>query len=64
MLLFWRKGYSRTSVRDLSAATQLKPGSLCAAFSDKRTLFLRSLDHYAAALRAFVDKHCVMTIPR
>ncbi|MBW6475830.1 MAG: TetR/AcrR family transcriptional regulator [Chromatiales bacterium] len=55
MLLFWRQGYHNTSVRDLTDATRLKPGSLYGAFSSKRTLFLKSLDFYSEALRAAVD---------
>lgn len=33
MLQFWRLGYHKTSVRDLTGATQLKPGSLYGAFN-------------------------------
>lgn len=56
MLLFWRQGYHQTSMRDLTEATRLKPGSLYGAFSNKRALFLRSLDHYSESLRKSVDK--------
>jgi len=55
MLQFWRRGYHETSVRDLTEATQLKPGSLYGAFDNKRTLFLRSLDCYSNELKQFVD---------
>lgn len=55
MLLFWRQGYYQTSVRDLTEATRLQPGSLYGAFQSKRALFLKSLDHYSQALRTSVD---------
>jgi len=46
--LFWRKGYSATSVEDLSSALHLSRSSLYATFGDKRTLFL-------AALRLYIE---------
>lgn len=46
--LFWRRGYNATSVRDLGAELRLKQSSLYRTFNDKRTLFLRTLDHYRA----------------
>jgi TetR/AcrR family transcriptional repressor of nem operon len=46
--LFWHRGYNATSVRDLGAELRLKQSSLYRAFSDKHTLFLRTLDHYRA----------------
>ena len=55
MLQFWRLGYHKTSIRDLTTATQLKPGSLYGAFENKHRLFLRSLDYYADQLKRFVD---------
>jgi len=47
--LFWDRGYEATSISDLVAETGLNRGSLYSAFADKRTLFIRSLQHY--------DKH-------
>ncbi|MGY1456505.1 TetR/AcrR family transcriptional regulator [Streptomyces sp. SS8] len=46
--LFWRRGYHATSVRDLGDELKLKPSSLYRTFTDKHTLFLRTLDHYRA----------------
>ena len=48
MLLFWRRGYEGTSVRDLGEELGLRPGSLYAAFGDKASLFHRALDRYCA----------------
>ncbi|WP_415911481.1 TetR/AcrR family transcriptional regulator [Neptuniibacter sp. QD37_11] len=47
MNVFWRTGYSATSVTDLVNATKLKPGSLYGAFQSKRGLFLEVIDTYA-----------------
>ncbi|NOR51809.1 MAG: TetR family transcriptional regulator [Gammaproteobacteria bacterium] len=55
MLLFWRKGFNKTSVRDLTEATQLNPGSLYGTFENKRTLFLKSLENYSNELKQSVD---------
>jgi TetR/AcrR family transcriptional regulator, copper-responsive repressor len=43
---FWQTGYSGTSLDDLSAATGMNRPSLYAAFGDKRSLYLKALDHY------------------
>ncbi|WP_426415652.1 TetR/AcrR family transcriptional regulator [Aestuariirhabdus sp. LZHN29] len=48
MACFWKSGFEATSVADLVAATNLKPGSLYAAFTNKQTLFLLTLERYAA----------------
>jgi len=37
--VFWQKGYSATSIKNLVEATGLQPGSIYAAFGDKRGLF-------------------------
>jgi len=44
--LFWRRGYERTSVRDLVDELGIGRGSLYAAFGDKHALFVRALDDY------------------
>jgi len=46
MQLFWRQGFANTSVKDLTKATNLQPGSIYGAFKNKRNLFLISLDYY------------------
>jgi TetR/AcrR family transcriptional repressor of nem operon len=44
--LFWRQGYEATSVEDLVQATGANRAGLYGAFTGKRGLFLRALDHY------------------
>jgi len=43
---FWTRGYEATSVRDLAWSMGITGASLYNAFRDKRTLYLRALDHY------------------
>ena len=52
MRAFWARGYEGTSMADLVAATGINRGSIYAAFTDKRGLFMRALLHYDEALRA------------
>src|ERR1700684_4507329 len=44
--LFWERGYEATSIGDLTAAMNIKPGSLYAAFGDKKTLFKEAVHAY------------------
>ncbi|MFI2606673.1 TetR/AcrR family transcriptional regulator [Kitasatospora sp. NPDC018619] len=44
--LFWQLGYEATSIADLTAAMGIRPGSLYAAFGDKRALFEEVVRHY------------------
>jgi len=46
MEAFWANGYEATSISDLVAVTGVNRGSLYTAYSDKRGLFLRALEHY------------------
>jgi AcrR family transcriptional regulator len=46
MSAFWQFGYSATSLDQLSDATDMNRPSLYAAFGDKRTLYLQTLDRY------------------
>jgi len=43
---FWSRGYTATSVDDLTSATGLGKGSLYGAFGDKHGLFVRALEDY------------------
>ncbi|AWB02837.1 TetR/AcrR family transcriptional regulator [Vibrio harveyi] len=46
--LFWKNGYSATSIQHISKATGLKPGSLYNEFGSKEGLFRLALENYAA----------------
>ena len=46
MEIFWEKGYSDTSIQDIVKATNVKPGSLYAAFGNKEGLFKASTEFY------------------
>src|SRR5690348_16407227 len=46
MRLFWKKGYSATSIADLTAAMGIGSPSLYAAFGSKEQLYAEALDHY------------------
>ena len=46
---FWTRGYTATSVDDLTTATGLGKGSLYGAFGDKHGLFVRALDDYVTS---------------
>ncbi|MEM0949035.1 MAG: helix-turn-helix domain-containing protein [Pseudomonadota bacterium] len=47
--LFWEKGYHATSLKDLEAALDMRPGSIYAAFGSKEKLFAEALALYAEA---------------
>lgn len=47
MILFWKKGYHATSLKDLEGALHMKPGSIYAAFQSKEALFRATLNRYA-----------------
>jgi len=52
---FWDGGFAGTSLDDLSARMGMNRPSLYAAFGDKEALFLKTLEGYIAARRAFVQ---------
>ncbi len=45
---FWRRGYDATSLHDIEQATGLKKQSLYRLYGDKRGMYLKALEHYAA----------------
>lgn len=47
MRLFWRKGYSATSLAELTTAMEISPPSLYAAFGSKELLYAEAIRHYA-----------------
>lgn len=44
---FWKKGYNATSMQDLVDTLGLSRSSIYDTYTDKRQLFLASLDKYA-----------------
>ena len=46
MELFWKAGYSATSLDDIAAATGVNRPSLRAAFGDKHAIYLKALSDY------------------
>ena len=48
MNCFWKCGYEATSISDLTAALNLTPPSIYAAFGSKEALFLEAIELYSA----------------
>ncbi len=46
MRLFWRQGYSNTTLKQLLTKMNMLNGSFYHCFKDKKTIFLKSLVHY------------------
>lgn len=56
LLAFWRHGYEATSVAELTAAMDIRPPSLYAAFGDKRRLFEEAVRRYQETYGAFTTR--------
>jgi AcrR family transcriptional regulator len=54
--VFWQKGYEGTSLSDLTKAMGVNRPSLYATFGDKKALFRKVLDRYAAGPAAYVQE--------
>jgi AcrR family transcriptional regulator len=54
MQLFWRRGFSATSISDLTSAMGIGSPSLYAAFGSKEALYAEALNHYQASHEAIV----------
>ena len=46
MLMFWRRGFSTTSMNDLCDAMGIRSPSLYAAFGSKEALYIEAIEHY------------------
>jgi AcrR family transcriptional regulator len=59
--LFWKRGWTGTSLKDLEGVLQMKPGSFYAAFGSKEALFKLAMEKYALdgrnRLEALAQKH-------
>lgn len=60
MVAFMTKGYNKTNMLDLKAATGLHPGSLYCAFKNKRGLLLAAIEQYhedrSSEFKALLDE--------
>lgn len=54
--LFWRQGYERTSLTDLTGAIGITPPSLYHAFGSKEGLFRKVLQHYRDTRLAYAEE--------
>ncbi|WP_371154422.1 TetR/AcrR family transcriptional regulator [Jannaschia sp. 2305UL9-9] len=61
--LFWTRGWAGTSMKDLEAALDMRPGSFYAAFGSKDALFALALDRYAADGAAALERLAEETTP-
>jgi len=59
--LFWKKGYSATSMIDLAKETGVQRGSLYNAYQNKTTLFIKAFDYYSqeflTTIETLLDHH-------
>jgi len=60
--VFWQRGYGATSITDIVSATELKPGSIYAAFGSKKGLFLEVLADYHDGFMADLEA-CINSEP-
>jgi TetR/AcrR family transcriptional regulator, transcriptional repressor for nem operon len=51
MKAFWQNGYGGTSMKQLIGCMELNPGSIYAAFGDKKALFFRVMNCYTDQVR-------------
>lgn len=61
--VFWKKGFSDTSSRDLIAATGISNGSLFNSFGDKAKLYLGCLQKYDAVYVAAIEQLLISELP-
>ncbi|WP_186377188.1 TetR/AcrR family transcriptional regulator [Curtobacterium pusillum] len=54
--VFWRQGYSGTSLEDLTTAMGINRPSLYAAFGNKESTFRKALERYAEVEMAYVGE--------
>lgn len=60
VFLFWRKGFFDTSMRDIQATLNLRPGSIYGRFGSKDGLFLEVLHSYAAENQTYLQVSVAM----
>ena len=57
IMVFWKKGFEATSMKDLEVATRLTPGSIYHEFGSKLGMFERALSQYIDTVVAFRVAH-------
>jgi AcrR family transcriptional regulator len=63
MMLFWRKGFHSTSLRDLGDALGIRMPSLYAAFGSKEALYVEAVDQYMELTRTLLWTHLTGDLP-
>ena len=61
--VFWKKGFSDTSSRDLIAATGMSNGSLFNSFGDKTKLYMACLQKYDRMYVAALERLLISELP-
>lgn len=56
--LFWRQGYEKTSMQELVEYTGVHKRSLYDTFGDKRTLYMKALEHYGRHFSSRTEARC------
>jgi TetR/AcrR family transcriptional repressor of nem operon len=63
LTVFWKKGFSETSSRDLIAATGISNGSLFNSFGDKTKLYLACLHKYETIYVSGIERLLISEMP-
>lgn len=61
--VFWKHGWAGTSLKDLEAALDTRPGSFYAAFGSKEALYKLALQQYAQEGREKINALCTAQGP-
>ncbi len=54
--VFLRNGFQRTTIKDITKATGLQPGSIYSAFSNKTGLYTEVIEHYTKRQISVLDE--------
>jgi len=57
MNIFWAKGYLQTHIQDIVKATNIKPGSIYAAYKNKEVLFQAAMNLYYKQVFAEIEEY-------
>ena len=62
--VFWRKGFTRTSMDDIKKATGIKESSLYNTFGNKESLFMEALQSYREQIMGEITSAPNLKFPR